>query len=454
MEDRPNILFVLTDQQNANMMSCAGNGYVNTPAIDSLALGGVRFNRAYCTNPVCIASRFSLMTGLMPSTIGMLSNSTADIGDIPDSIKRNCLGFLMRKAGYDVAYAGKVHLPGMSAKDAGFDYICGDERNQMPHACVEFIRKRRSLPFFLVASFINPHDICYMAIRDFMKTEHDRQLLDRGALECASLDLALARPEKVDEAKFFSEHCPPLPPNFEPQSDEPEAIRIMLDKRPFRMEARLKWNENRWREHRWAYARLTEMVDKEIGRILDALGNTGQTDNTLVVFTSDHGDMDSSHRMEHKSSMYDEACHIPLIIRPPGPGSAGGAVSEQIVSNGLDLLPTLCDYAGIPAAPELPGKSLRPIVEGVKHDFPNRSIPVESAIGRGVFTDRFKYMMFDLGTSREQLIDKISDPFEQRNALNDHKNQDMLEKLRNNFHELFGNEMRNSSDILRNLVDS
>lgn len=448
------MLFILTDQQSATMMGCTGNRYVHTPAMDSLAAEGVRFDRAYCTNPVCVPSRFSLMTGRMPGAIGMLGNRTADLGDIPEHVKSSGLGHLLRRAGYDAGYAGKVHLPKMSAADVGFEYVCPDERDALPEACAQFINRPRDRPFFLVASLINPHDICYMAIRDFAGSEQDRWIIDHGALECATLDAALARPAGIDEEAFYTEHCPPLPPNFEPQADEPEAIRIMLQQRPFRIKARRQWSARRWREHRWAYARLTEMVDRQIGRLLGALRDSGQMDRTFVVFTSDHGDMDASHRMEHKSMLYEETCRIPLIIRPPGGQSPGRVDQAHLVSNGLDLLPTFCDWAGTCPPSDLKGRSLRRLVETASDDTWRRSLPVECVIGRAIITDRFKYSRYDVGSSAEQLTDLACDPHEQKNSLHDHQNQPALAELRALWQETFGSQPRRPADVLSAAFES
>lgn len=449
MTDRPNILFILTDQQSATMMGCAGNRHLHTPAMDSLAASGVLFERAYCTNPVCVPSRFSLMTGRMPGEIGMASNAAPPIAAIPDSIKRDGLGRLARKAGYEAAYGGKAHLPRMSAEEVGFDCICQDERELLTGACVEFIHRKRAAPFFLVASFINPHDICYMAIRDSLSNKSERRYIARGIVECGTLDAALKRPPGGDETTFCREYCPPLPPNFEPQADEPEAIRVLLERRPFRMRARREWGEDRWREHRWAYARLTEMVDARIAPVLEALNDSGQADRTLVIFTSDHGDMDAAHRMEHKSTLYEEVCRVPLIIRPPGNAAPGLVDSARLVSNGLDLLPTICDYAGVEPPQGLMGRSLRPLVESGAPAPWRDALPVESAIGRAIVTDRFKYAVYDLGTCQEQLIDLREDPGEMRNCASVPRHRHTLEKLRRMFQETFGSGQRNPADLLR-----
>jgi choline-sulfatase len=129
MTERPNILLILADQQSASMMGCAGNPYLRTPAMDSLAASGMRFDRAYCTNPVCVPSRFSLMTGRMPSEIGLRSCDISQVEPVSKSILDSGLGWLIRNAGYEAVYGGKVHLPRMSPEDIGFDTISVDERD-------------------------------------------------------------------------------------------------------------------------------------------------------------------------------------------------------------------------------------------------------------------------------------------------------------------------------------
>jgi arylsulfatase A-like enzyme len=438
-QTRPNILFIFTDQQSAHMMSCAGNRYLHTPAIDSLAAQGVRFERTYCTNPVCTPSRFSLMTGRMPSEIGLRNNDHRHIDSIPEPILQQSLGWLLRRAGYETAYGGKVHLPKMTPQDLGFDIISVDERDGLADDCAQFISQERDRPFFLVASFINPHDICYMAIRDFAETDREHRLLQASPAEIAALDAALQRPASVSEDAFFADHCPPLPHNFEIQVGEPEAIRRMQARSPFKHKARQHYDERRWRLHRWAYCRLTEQVDAHIGWVLAALRASGQAENTLVVFTSDHGDMDAAHRMEHKTAFYEEAARVPLIITWPGVTPAG-VVDTHLVSNGLDLLPTLCEFGGAETSGDVAGLSLRPLAQGSTPALWRTALPVESEMGRMIVTDRYKYMLHDEGMHREQLIDLVADPGEIRNAIADPEQRDRLQLLRRCFTESFGLE--------------
>ncbi|MFC1557902.1 sulfatase [candidate division KSB1 bacterium] len=437
VKKRPNILVILTDQQHAKMMSCAGNQYLQTPAMDSLASSGVRFERAYCTDPVCTPSRFSLMTGRMPSEIGLRSNNHSHIESIPDIIKQQGLGHLLKSGGYDTAYGGKVHLPKMKAEEIGFDYICNDERDELAAVCSDYIKKEQKNPFLLVASFINPHDICYMAIRDFAETEHAKGLIRRGTEEVATLDKALQLPEGVSREEFLEKYCPTLPPNFELQKDEPEAINQLVTQRPFRKKARERYTEERWRMHRWAYCRLTEMVDAQIGKVLTALHESGKENETLVIFTSDHGDMDSAHRLEHKTTFYEEASGIPLISKLPGVIPAGIVDNKHLISNGLDLIPTLCDFAGIEIPGDLKGLSFRKIAEAKEQVKWRSSIPVESEIGRMVVTQKYKYMLYDEGKNNEQLIDIQENPFEMRNDAEDIKNKKVLSQHRIIFKETF-----------------
>ncbi len=427
---QPNIIFIFTDQQSATMLSCVGNRYVNTPALDQIASQGVRFERAYCMNPMCVPSRFSLLTGRMGSEIGLLNNTDQHIDQIPPEIQENGMGWHLRRAGYQTVYGGKVHLPkGLTPEDLGFDTLTADERDELADTCADFIMQDHDQPFLLVASFINPHDICYMAIRDFAETDSEKAIVQHGRIELQEVDAALHWPENMSRAEFFASLCPPLPANFEIQTDEPEAIRLMQARSPFKRKAREHYSAEQWRLHRWAYARLTERVDEQIGRILAALEASGQAENTLIVFSSDHGDMDASHRMEHKTAFYEQAARIPLLIAGASVQHRG-VVDTHLVSNGLDLLPTFCDFAGVDPSPALTGHSLRPLLEGQTESQWRDVLPVESELGRMIVSDRYKYMQHNAGAQAEQLIDLLTDPGEMRNALDDPENRALLEHLR------------------------
>jgi arylsulfatase A-like enzyme len=413
---RPNILFIMTDQQHAGMMSCTGNSWLKTPALDRLAASGMRFERAHASNPVCVPSRFSLQTGLMPSAIGMGRNEDAPQATVTDAMVQQSLGNLFRKAGYETVYGGKVHLPNRmnDLKTLGYRNLTPDSRQKLAEACADFLKGPHDKPFLLFASFINPHDICYMAINAYARSRGESVTNNVDSKTCEAV-LDRAR-QSGDLAAFIRDHCPPLPANHGIPDREPECItRKYTEARPFRAYVRAHWSDDQWRLHRWAYCRLTEKVDAQIGIVLDALREAGLEDNTLVVFTSDHGDMDSAHKLEHKSILYQEAVNVPFLMSFSGRIVAGAVNRTHFISNGLDLLPTLCDYAGIDVPAARPGRSLRPLAEGKTSAAWRDFVVSESQNGRMLRTERFKYCLYDSGARREQLTDLQDDPGEMKN---------------------------------------
>jgi arylsulfatase A-like enzyme len=425
--ERPNILLIITDQQQAAMMSCAGNRYVKTPAMDSLAAAGARFERAYAANPVCVPSRVSMVTGQMPSFFGVRSNAEAGIQAPAVSLKQ-AMGWVFRNAGYETVYGGKTHwLRGMTPESIGFRNLTGDEREGLAEACARFLQTQRDRPFLLVASFINPHDICYMAIDDYTRAVGQAPMYPGSRIERQRLAVALKLPEGVSRKDFFDRLCPPLPEDFAIPELEPECITEQYVRaRMFRYYARTEWPAQRWRLHRWAYCRLTEMVDAQIAKVLSALRRAGLEEKTVVVFTSDHGDLDAAHRLEHKSILYEEAARVPLIVSFRGVTEPGWVDAEHLVSVGLDLIPTLCDYAGIDPSPALRGRSVRPLAEPREAPAWRDQVVVESQAGRMVRTGRFKYVVYAGGNHREQLMDLQRDPGEMVNLAENPKYRDVL----------------------------
>lgn len=440
---KPNIIYIMTDQQSAKMMSCAGNKWLQTPAMDYIAQNGIRFTRAYATNPVCSPSRVSMITGRFAGVFkddkGLQvreNEGSMKIKEIPDEVKQTTIAAYLKKAGYELIYGGKQHLPKpLTADTLGFRVITRNERDILTRDVVKEIKAKHNKPYYMVVSLINPHDICYMAIRHFASSTQEKAIVEHGNVACATLDKALQKPAGVSDKDFFAKYCPPLPLNFEPQKGEPKAIKSLLERRPFRENARENFTENDWRMHRWAYCRLTEFADIEIQEILDALKVTGQENNTLVIFTSDHGDMNAAHKMEHKTALYEEAANVPFIVMWKGHIQEGKVDSVHLVSNGLDLLPTVCDYAKIKGVADPRGRSLRPLFEGKKVDW-RKTLGVESEIGRMVVSqDKFKYIKYDAVGIEEQLLDLNRDPYETTQFTNDLKNHSKLIELRKSFEE-------------------
>ena len=440
---KPNIIFILTDQQSATMMSCTGNPWLNTPAMDYIAENGIRFERAYATNPVCSPVRISFMTGRFPGYFSSdekgparENKSAMAVSKLPEEVVDTHIGAYLEKGGYELAYGGKEHLPGvLSPKELGFDLLTSDQRDGLAETCANFIKQSHDRPYFLWANFINPHDICYVAINDVRY--YDQTIDDpkpntdeQNLIDIMTLD------DGIPEEEFFRDHCPPLPGNYLPQTDEPMAVTELIELRSFRKIARDTYTDKDWRFHRWVYHRLTEQVDRKIQILLDALKESGQEENTVVILSSDHGDMDASHKMEHKTAFYEESARIPFVVMHKAAAPGGRVDDEHLVSNGLDLLPTVCDYAGIPdAKADHRGRSLRPLIERKAVKNWRQTLGVESEIGRMVVGDRVKYIKYDFAGIEEQLLDLTIDPGETEHFTDDPGHAEMLEQLRASYNE-------------------
>ena len=416
-DDRPNILLVTTDQQSASAMSCAGNEDLHTPAMDRLAEEGVLFRHAYTTNPLCTPCRGSLFTGMMPLECGTPSNGMG----IRPELRHNELGNVLARAGYECLYGGKWHVPEGTMpedNDHGFRTFCGRGDDAIPPACDrEFERAAAASPserrpFFMAANFVNPHDVCQIG---------RGQVLPQGGI---------GHPPPVEE-------CPNLPANFAISPFEPGVLREEQagnwSCRPLR-----NASPEDWRRLRWGYFRLVEKVDALIGQVLDALAKRGLDRNTLVLFTSDHGDGHGAHQWNQKSVLYEEVVRVPMIMRPPG-GVRGGVVSDFMVSNGLDVFPTVCACAGVPVPEGLRGANLLPAAEGRAPDPGREAVFVQTSFGiegrrvcqgRAVRTQRWKYNVYDSGPCPEQLFDLHADPGEMVNRAVEAKFRPVLEEHR------------------------
>ena len=447
-DNRPNIIYIFTDQQHANMMSCAGNPWLETPAMDYLADNGIRFTRAYSTNPVCVPYRVSMMTGRFPSAFrdknGDVVRSNRMAGSIPSISEEQAnttLAAHMKKSGYDLIYGGKEHLPKpLRPAEQGFTDISDDERFSLALTAADFIKRDHEKPYFMIISLINPHDICYMGIRDFASSPFDSLLVRKGEKEIEALDWALEKPEGMSDKEFFTNYCPPVPPNYEIQEDEPEALEALINGRPFRKKMREQYSDEQWRMHRYAYAQLTERVDAQVGIILDALKNSGKEENTLVMFSSDHGDNDASHRMEHKTTLYEESANVPFIAMWKGNIPAGKVDSISLISNGLDFLPTVCDFAGVKGVADPRGRSLRPLFAGDRKGW-RETLGVESEVGRMVVhEDGYKYIEYDLEEHEVQLLDLNLDPYETTHFTDSKQHQPILKELEKEFEKVWFTE--------------
>jgi choline-sulfatase len=406
-QQQPNVVVIMADQWAAHAMSCAGSSTVHTPNLDRLAASGTRFERAYTTFPLCVPARSSLITGHFPHELGIKGNTAAPAtrpGTRPDS-----LGHWFSAAGYDCAYAGKWHAPAASAEaQDGFEVVHPFGDKGLTRSVVSWLESRTDtdVPFLLFVSFDNPHTIC-----EYARGQH----LPYGDVQA---------PATVRDA-------PPLPLNFANAPFSPQALAF----EKVQAEAAYgtaEYTADDWRLYRHAYAQLIERTDKEIGVVTEALDRFGLAANSVIAFTSDHGDGDAAHGWNQKTSLQEESIRVPLLLS--GPGIRNAHVSNQMVSVGLDLHPTLCGAAGIPAPTGAKGINCltekRMPAEGVAVETAFGTSQRPTTTGRSIVTSQYKYTIYSWGKYREQLVDLIADPGELRNLAEESAFDEVLEEFR------------------------
>ncbi len=403
-KQKPNFLFVFTDQQTMKAMSGYGNPYIRTPHMDALARFGVKFTESYCTSPICSPSRSSMITGMMPHQTGVNYNEQA----IDSTVKT--MGEYFSEAGYNTLWAGKWHLPESypqpESRDVrGFKLLSFLEGIQisglgsmndgpLTDEVVRFIKGRNKEPFLLAVSLLNPQDISSVP----------------GDLESYL--------PPVNSAA-----APPLPDNFNISNTEPEFIRDARIRESYGNEIRLthEFTEDDWRNYLFQYYRFTEMADFQIGKIIAALERRGLDENTIIIFTSDHGEGGASHKWAAKLSLYEESLKVPFIICRFNHEAQAVENNTHLVS-GLDILPTMMDYAGIEIPEGLQGKSLKTIIENpdtTVRQYLVSELAIDPSdpdkMGRMIRDDEYKYMVYSYGRNNEQLFHLKNDPGEMRN---------------------------------------
>lgn len=410
-DSKLNLLLLITDQHSNCALSANGNAYVSTPAMDSLAKEGISFAESYCTYPVCSPARSSVMTSRMPHETGVRAN------DLPIAPGIPTMGEHFREHGYHTAYGGKWHLPRPMGAPPGFDHLIGGAAlgarmdEPLAAAAVKFLSEKPREPFLLVASFMNPHDVC-----DWIRGHKGRRTYssqDLGRFPAARLNMGVdpAEPEYMQYHRTA---------DYDAMSN---SLKISSE-----------WGVDDFRHYLHDYYRLVEDVDRQIGRVLSTLRSGGLAQRTLVILTADHGEGLGSHRWTQKAAFWEETAKVPLIVSGAGVPARGLIDSRSLVS-GLDVLPTLCDYAGISAPAAIRGASLRPVIEGKPWE--RRFVVSElsefgqkSRQGRMLRTARFKYVVFNGGARPEQLFDLQLDPGEVRNLAEERDAATIVEEHR------------------------
>ena len=417
---RPNLLFVFTDEQRFDTMAAYGNTQIETPNLNRLAETCTTADRAYVSQPVCTPSRSTLMTGLYPHTNGCVENN------IPLDPETRCLPELLPPGEYVTGYHGKWHLGDEIFPQHGFDEWMSIDDGYRGHYRPGLDRDARSsYHHWLIA-----HG----------QTPNDQNVFDRHTV--TGLPEELSKPAflgEVGEAfirrnvdqpwclcvNFFEPHMPftgprdeqydpaeiPLPANFHAIPGEDQPLKTRLFHRRYRegFEGVDLSTEQGWRTLIARYWGLCSLVDTHFGRLMDALEETGQWDNTIIVYTSDHGDMMGSHQLLAKCVQYEEAIRVPLLVKLPGqsrPVRLMGPLSQ------VDLLPTLLELMDAEDRPGLEGRSLAgPLTTG---EPTGRDVVVEWNGSNNGFGDRIGQVSIPESIAgmapQEEIVEAVEDP--------------------------------------------
>lgn len=427
---RPNILLVVTDLQNIDMISALrmGDGkYISTPNFDRLVNKGYTFTNTYCANPLSLPSRSALFTGTSPAQFGIRNNNVEKkyMDRVLKMVEERSMGHVFGRGGYDTYYAGKVHLPFSDIahketfeKRYGFEYLSTDEREGLSQVGADFIRNHQSeKPYLLVLSFINPHDICFVMPSKVIPSFE--QAFERHPDIKVTVDSLNRVADAMPVGFFDTDASAPLPKNLQPTTNSIYGTtRIVANK-----------TDSEWRRYVWMYHRMVEIVDAQIGQVLDALEASPQKDNTIVVMTSDHGEMGGSHQMIGKNIQYEEAQRVPLIF--VGKGIKHKIDSKSMICNGWDLLPTLCKLAAIDDTPTYEGLSLDEVIKGGNLQQKRDYIYSESHQSFQILKNgRYKYTMRESAGLPCMFTDLKVDPFEVTNMIDDVKYHDLVIELK------------------------
>jgi arylsulfatase A-like enzyme len=413
---KPNVIYVFADQLRSQALGCYGDKQAITPNIDKLASEGALFTNAISTWPVCSPFRGMLMTGCYPMTNGVVANN------FPIWDGQTCIADVFKSQGYKTAYIGKWHLNGNMGRPKGKRKLGFDEWGIGPggeklvtrpdgtqvwkpdgetDAAIDYIKANKDKPFCLFMSWTPPHDP-YIA---------------------PDKDMKLFPPEKIQ---------------FRPNVGERELVDRELKKHPVGPDDPIAKDRAEWRkmldtddllrESLSGYYAATHALDTCIGRLMKALDDLGIAEDTIFVFSSDHGDMIGSHRMCLKQEPFEESISIPFVVRYPR-RIPKGTVTDALLAP-IDIMPTLLSLADAPVPGRVEGISLADAALGRRSDQQDELLIMKMVLGgmpwmcnaatpwRGVRTKTHTYARLADG-GPWILYDNKADPYQMKNLAND-----------------------------------
>lgn len=422
-DDRPNVLWICTDSQRWDTLGCYGNDHVSTPNIDALADNGVRFDRAYCNNPICCPSRASFLTGRYPQATGV------NRGGQPIPEDERLITQTFAEADYHCGLAGKLHISPINPYD-GIPRSEAEPLRRVDDGYAEFLYSASpggNYPGDQYRRYLREKGLEFETERvegsGHVSTSlpYEHHQTGWGARKAAGFieDADDGDQPWLFSLNLFDPHHPfdPPPEYLEPYLNDLESIPPpnyeegeLADKPVHQQHLREtayvgnaeEFDEREHRLFRAAYFAMCDAIDDAVGELLDALERTGQREDTLVVFTSDHGELLGDHGMYLKGpSFYEPSMRVPLVVS--GPGTESGVESDALVEL-LDLAPTLLDAAGLEHEPGMQGRSLWPLLTGERDSDDHRKDVYATRLG--------------LVTDREEIPDVIDEAVTDRSRAN------------------------------------
>jgi arylsulfatase A-like enzyme len=436
---QPNVLFMIADDLN-NYLGCYGDPRAKTPHLDKLAARGVKFERAYCTFPLCGPSRNSMLTGLYPNSTGILSNAQIFRQTIP---KQLSLSQVFRQAGYFAARIGKLYhynVPNSIGTNGHDDP--GSWELEINPAGVDRLKEEPKIFTLTPGQFGG-------TLSWYASPESDEHHTD--AMMARDAEWVLERCAKQKERPFFlavgffRPHTPYVAPKVPYYGYYPEAEMLVVQGvkedqadvpaaalGSYKLEQD-KLTDDLRRQCLQAYYASISFMDAQVGRVVDSLDKLGLAENTIIVFTSDHGYHMGEHGLWQKQSLFEGSSRVPMLVVAPGMAGKGSVVKAPV--SHLDLFPTLTELAGVKAPANIQGQSLVPMLKDANAlgrgwaltqvlrggDFNRQgAAPAKGDKGKRFFgyslrTPRWRYTEWDEGTAGRELYDHDQDPQELTN---------------------------------------
>ena len=437
--DRPNVLFIAVDDLRTWVGHLEGHPNAQTPHIDRLAARGVSFTRAYCAAPLCNPSRVSLLTGTAPHRSGVYGNRDRFRENLPDAIT---LMQRFRRAGYSVRGAGKIFHGTLAHDERSWDFYYTPPRSPRPAP----LNRNERLPQSAWVPW-GALDCDDEAMFDGKNANWIIAELQRAHDRPFFLAYGLTKPHLPWEApqKYFESHpldTIELPPIKEDDLDDLPAFGQKLAREIYDPSATRDLGNpggdhnnvvanDQWPMAVQAYLATIHFADAQIGRVLNALEESGQADKTIVILWGDHGWHLGEKQHWRKHALWDVTTRTPLIISLPGARNAGTQCHRPVSL--IDMYPTLLDLCGLPKVDGLDGQSLTPLLEEptTKWDFP--VLMTYGYRNHAIQTERWRYIHYANGG--EELYDHSRDPNEWNNLAPLPQHQNTIQELKRHLPE-------------------